>query len=96
MQVVDAQVQNLIKITKVRKGSGVACVFSNQLPHVLQARNQGGHREGEAPPENFSTLMEKFVGYILKLSDIVNKCGPLSENSSPLLVSQAGYGPDLL
>ena len=31
----EAQLQYLIKITKVRKGSGVACVFSNQLPHVL-------------------------------------------------------------
>jgi len=35
MQVANAQLQNLIKITKVRKGSSVACVFSNQLPHVL-------------------------------------------------------------
>jgi len=35
MQVADAQLENLIKITKVHKGSGVACVFSNQLPHVL-------------------------------------------------------------
>jgi len=34
MQVADAQLQNL-KITKVRKGSDVACVFSNQLSHVL-------------------------------------------------------------
>jgi len=25
---------------------------------------------------------------------IVQKFGPLSENSSPLLVSQAGYGPE--
>jgi len=53
MEVADAQLQNLIKITKVRKGRGVACVFSNQL-------------------------------------------GPFSDNSSPLLVSQAGYGPDVL
>ena len=35
MQVANAQLQNLIKITKARKGSGVAWVFSNQLPHVL-------------------------------------------------------------
>jgi len=32
-----------------------------------------------APPEN--------------VLDIVKKFGPLSENSSPTLVSQAGYGP---
>jgi len=25
---------------------------------------------------------------------MAKKIGPLSENSSPLLVSQAGYGPD--
>jgi len=37
--------------------------------------------------------LEKCVGYSLKIMDIVKKFGPLSENSSPLLVSQAGYGP---
>jgi len=51
-----------------------------------QARNQGGL-------ENFSPPPEKCVGYSLKILDIVKKFGPLSENSSPLLVSQAGYGP---
>jgi len=28
--------------------------------------------------------------------DAVQKFGPLSENSSSLLVSQAGYGPELI
>ena len=37
--------------------------------------------------------MEKFAGHSFKLLDIVKKFGPLSENSSPLLVPQAGYGP---
>jgi len=42
--------------------------------------------------ENFSPPREKCVGYSLKILDIVQKIGPLSENSSPLVVSQAGYG----
>jgi len=33
-------------------------------------------------------------GHILKLLDVVKKFGPLSENFSLRLVSQAGYGPD--
>jgi len=33
------------------------------------------------------------VGHNFKLLDIVKNFGPLSENSSLLLVSQAGYGP---
>jgi len=37
--------------------------------------------------------LEKCVGHNLKLLDVVQKFGPLSENFSPLLVSQAGYGP---
>ena len=57
---------------------------------VWQARNQGG---GEAHPRKFSPLLEKCVGYSLKILDVVNIFGPLSENSSPLLVSQASYGP---
>jgi len=43
--------------------------------------------------EIFSPLLEKCVGNNLKILDIVKKIGPLSENSSPFLVSQAGYGP---
>jgi len=54
-----------------------------------QARNQGG----ETYLQNFSPPLEKFVGHSLKILDIVQKNWPLSENSSPLVVSQAGYGP---
>ena len=59
-------------------------------PWYKQAGNQGGRR----PLENFFTPLEKYVGHSLKLLDIILKIGPLSENSSLLLVSQAGYGPD--
>ena len=48
---------------------------------------------GEAPLENFSLSLEKFVGYSLKLLDIVQKNWAPQTNISPLLVSQAGYGP---
>jgi len=48
---------------------------------------------GDAPLENFSPPLEKCVGHGSKLLDIVTKFGPLSENSLPFLVSQAGYGP---
>jgi len=49
-------------------------------------------RGGEAPLENFSPPLEKCVGHRLKLLDIVKKTWTLSENSSLLLVSQAGHG----
>ena len=42
---------------------------------------------GEAPPKIFFVPLEKCVGHSLK------NLGP-SENSSPHLVSQAGYGTD--
>ena len=42
--------------------------------------NQARNQGGESPLENFSPPLEKF--------------GPLPENSSHPLVSQAGYGPD--
>jgi len=41
----------------------------------------------------FFAPLEKCGGHRLKLLDMFKKCGPLAENSSPLLVSQAGYGP---
>ena len=43
-------------------------------------------RGGESP-------LEKCVGHNLKLLETGQKFEPLLENSSPLLVSQAGYGP---
>ena len=57
-----------------------------------QARCQGGRR-GETPPRKFFAPLEKCVGSILKLLDVFQKFGPLSQNSSLPLVSQAGYGP---
>jgi len=38
---------------------------------VAQARNQKGRKGGEAPLEKFSPPLEKWVGNILKLLDIV-------------------------
>jgi len=54
-----------------------------------QARNQGR----EAPLEHFLTPLKKCDGYSLKLLDIVQKIWAPLKNSSPLLVSQADYGP---
>jgi len=45
--------------------------------------------------KKFPSPLEKGVGHSLKLFDLVKKFEPLSENSSPHLVSQAGYGPEL-
>jgi len=47
-------------------------------------------KEERSPPTKFSAP-EKYVRHSLKLLDMVQKCEPLSANSSPL-VSQAGYG----
>jgi len=64
--------------------------FDKQMILLLtQARNQGGGRRGASPS------LERCVVHRLKLLDVVQKFGPLPENSSPLLVSQAGYGPVL-
>jgi len=60
-----------------------------KIPHVTRTVTRGA----KLPLENFCHPLEKCVGYGLKLLDTVQKCGSLSENSSPLLVSQAGYGP---
>jgi len=57
-----------------------------------QARIQGGSG-GRSPTRNFFAPLEKCVGHNLKILDIVQKIWALSENSSPLLVFQAGYGP---
>jgi len=55
-----------------------------------QARNQGGF----APPYKFFRPSWKYVLDILwNYWTCSKKFGPLSENSSPLLVSQAGCGP---
>jgi len=51
-------------------------------------RNQGGRR-GEKPPRKFFAPPWKMCWTQFK------KFGPVSENSSPLLLSQAGYGPAL-
>ena len=68
-----------------------------QLTHPLNKRNYispglypGGHR-GRSHPR--SPPLKKCVGRSLKLLDARKKCGPLSENSSPLLMPKAVYGP---
>jgi len=67
---------------KNRKVVYISCV----MPWTVVARPVT--REGEAPLENFSPpLLEKCIRHSSK------NFGPLSENSSPLLVTQAGYGP---
>jgi len=50
---------------------------------------------GEAKPlENFSPPWKNVLGIVQNCwMGIVEKVGPLSQNSSPPLVSQAGYGP---
>jgi len=52
-----------------------------------------GDARGRSPPRKLLPLLKKCVGHNLKLLDIVQKIGPLSENSSSLLVSHAGHGP---
>jgi len=58
-----------------------------------QVRNQGGQK-GRSPLRTFfAPPLEKCVGHSLKLLDIVQKIWAPSENSSPLLVPQAGHRP---
>jgi len=52
-----------------------------------------GTRDGEAPLQNLSPPPWKNVLKVKTSGHSLKKCGPLSENSSPPLVSQAGYGP---
>jgi len=51
-----------------------------------QARNQRGRRGAKPTPEKFSSTLEKCVGHSLK------NLGT-SQNYSPPLVFQAGFGP---
>jgi len=41
------------------------------LVRTVQTRNHGGAGVGEAPLENFSPPLEKYVGHNLKVLDIV-------------------------
>jgi len=52
-----------------------------------------GGKGGEASPTNLFAARRKSAGHSWKLLDIVWKFRTLSENSSPPLVPQAGYGP---
>jgi len=80
-------IEFLSHITFTRIGSAFSC------PHKECLLTRPVTRGREAPLKNFSPPLEKCVGHSLKLLDTVQKFGPLSENSSPLLVSQADYGP---
>jgi len=53
---------------------------------------RGEQERGEAPLGKYFTPLGKDVGYSLKIFHIVQKIWAVSENSPPLLVSQAGYG----
>jgi len=70
----------------------VVHVCTQNVLSRLQARNQGR----ETSPRKIFAPLDKCVGHTLKLLDIAKKFGPLSENFSPLLVSQDGYGPGRL
>ena len=58
--------------------------------HEGQARNQGGRR----PPRKLFAPFGKCAGHSVKLLVIAQKIWAPPENFSPLLGSQAGYGPD--
>ena len=61
---------------------------------VAQARNQKGRKGGEAPPRKIFTPLGKMCWtYFKATGDSLKNIFLLSENSSPPLVSQAGYGP---
>jgi len=64
----------------------------DHLGQVLSRPVIRGVQGAKPPLEKFSLPLEKCVGHSLKMLDIVQKIWALSENSSPLLVSQAGYG----
>jgi len=59
-----------------------------QENRAKQARNRGG----EAPLENVSPPWKNVLDTVSNHWTQFKKFGPLSENSSPLLVSQAGSG----
>jgi len=60
------------------------CCTSCIINMMEQTRNQVGRRGGEDPLENFSPPLEKFVGYIFKLLDIVQKIwAPLRKLFAP-------------
>ena len=76
------------------------CLFATQkstvanYEHGAQARNQRGRRGGFAPLENFCSPWKNVLDIVWKYWTYFKRFGPLLENSSPLLVSQAGYGLD--
>jgi len=63
------------------------------MKHMLQAISCALSSTYNQALEKIFTPLEKCVGHSLKLLDIVKKFGPLSENASTPLVSQAGYRP---
>jgi len=57
-------VECLVDITKI-------LCFTSKYHMVYQARNQGGSRVGKSTHRKFFAPLEKCVGHILKLLDIV-------------------------
>jgi len=59
-------------------------MHSDKALYYDQAHNQGGRKGGEGPLENFSTTLEKCVGHILKLVNMVSKTwAPLRKLFAP-------------
>ena len=54
---------------------------------------RGGAGRGRSPPKNFFAPLENVLDIVWKYWTQQKKFRPLSDNSSPLLLSQAGYGP---
>jgi len=75
---------------KIVRKQNIRCPFKVTAD---QSRKQERRTGAKSPPEEFLPSLEKYAGHSLEVLDIVSKFGPLSEISSPPLVSQAGYGP---
>jgi len=60
---------------------------------TLKTTTSPGVAEGEAPLQNFSPLWKNVLCIVENFWTYLKKLGLLSGNSSPTLVSQAGYGP---
>jgi len=63
--------------------------------YLWQFRNQGGAGEAKHPLEKFLPPLEKMCWTQLETVGQISKVLGSSQNYSPLLVSQAGCGPDL-
>jgi len=58
-----------------------------------QDRNHGGRRRAKPPLQNFTPPWKNVLSIVENYWTLFKKFGPLSESSSPPLMSQTGYGP---